>query len=268
MKIAIVTGASSGMGREFALKLDKFGLDEIWGIGLESIELNKMAKEFSTKFVPLSIDLTDDKSFEILKELLDESKPEISWLINASGYGKFGRFDEINIDTELNMIDLNCKATVHLTRLALLYSVRGTRIVQFSSVAGFQPVPYMNVYAASKAFILSYSRALNVELKSKGISVTCVAPYWTKTHFFDRAEVINSKTNKKTISKFVVMYDPKKVIDKAYNDALKRKELSVCGFVSNAQNFMTKLLPHKLVMKVWGMQQGFDKIYKNTNEDI
>lgn len=264
MNIAIITGASSGMGREFVRNLDDFEYDEIWGIALDTLMLEKVKKETKTKFISYNLDLTKEESFAVIERSLKLKKAKVHWLVNASGFGKFGRYDEIKMESALNMIDLNCKALVHLTNLVIPYMIDGGRIVQFGSVAGFQPVPYVNVYAATKAFVISYSRGLNVELKHRNISVTCVAPYWTRTNFFNRATEIDSKTGENVVSKYVTMYEPEKVIKKALNDALKRKEMSVCGIISKSQQGMTKLLPHKLVMKVWTMQQRMNEKYKDT----
>ena len=215
MDIIIVTGASSGMGREFCKKLDNENVDEIWGIARNVSGLEETGKMLKTPFRPVSLDLTDSESVKTLDNLLKENDANIKWLINAAGFGKFGRYDEILLESELNMIDLNCKAMVAMTRVALNFMKEGSKIVQFGSVAGMQPVPYINVYASTKAFVVSYSKSLKEELKSRKISVTCVCPFWTKTAFFNRAKEINSKTDENPISKYVVMYDPEKVINKA-----------------------------------------------------
>lgn len=260
-KIALITGASSGMGREFVREIDSLGLDEIWGIAMNKDKLEKVKSETKTPFKVFAFDLTKDENIKALQEKLEKEKPEIRYLVNASGFGKFGRYDEIEISQSANMIDLNCKALVEITEHALPYMSEGARILQIASVAGFQPTPYINVYAATKAFVVSYSRALNVELKSRKISVTCVCPFWTKTPFFDRATAI--KTDRDVITKFVAMYKPEDVVRKAMKDARKRKELSICGFIARSQVRLVSMLPKKLVMKVWCGQQKFDKKYKN-----
>ena len=141
MRIAIITGASSGMGKEFAKKVDSLNLDAIWGIALNERDLNKNKSELLTPFESLSLDLTKPESFEFLARKLKREKPEIHMLVNCSGFGKFGRYDEIPTDALLNMIDLNCRALVHLTQLTLPYMPDESRIVQFGSVSAFQPVP-------------------------------------------------------------------------------------------------------------------------------
>lgn len=260
MNIAVVTGASSGMGREFVRQIDSMGFDEIWGIALEENLLDEVKKECKTKFRCFALDLTQSTSIKKYQTALEEEKPNVQWLMNCSGFGKFGRYDEIPLAATLNMIDLNCRALVEMTETTLPFMTEGARIVEIASLAAFQPTPYLNVYAASKAFVLSYARALNVELKSRKISVTCMCPFWTKTAFFKRAEDTNAKN--KVVTKYVAMYDPKDVVKKAIKDATKRKELSICGFISRSQVRFVKMLHPKLIMKIWVKQQKLNKTYK------
>ena len=260
MRIAIITGASSGMGRQFVKKIDGENLDEIWGIGLEQELLDEVSKECKTKFRSLVLDLTKQDNLDFIKNLLEETKPDIRWLVNASGFGKFARHDEYPIEVGINMIDLNVKALVYLTEVCINYMSKGSRIVEFGSVAGFQPIPYIAVYGATKAFVYSYSRAINEEVKSKGITITCLTPYWTKTRFFDRA--IKDKNDKnKVVTKYVCMYKADKVIDRAYKDALKGKPVSKYGFIARAQVLLVKLLPTKWVINIWLRQQKLKKKY-------
>ncbi len=258
--IAVITGASSGMGREFVCQLDG-QFDEIWGIGLEEEKLKEVEKIIKTKFRSLVLDLTEEKSFSVYKEMLKKEEINVKWLINCSGFGKFGRYNEIPVETSANMIDLNCKALLKMTEITIPFMNEGGKIIQIASVAGFQPVPYMATYAASKAFVISYSRALNVELKNKKIKVTCVCPFWTKTAFFDRATKTDAK--EEVVSKYVAMYKPENVVKKAIKDAKKGKELSICGFIARSQVRMVNILPKKLVMKTWLNQQRLNKKYKN-----
>ena len=258
--IAIITGASSGMGKEFVLQLDG-QFDEIWGIGLGEEKLKEVENLVNGKFRGFELDLTKDESFEKLTKLLSDEKPNVKYLANCSGFGKFGRYDEIDIKQSANMVDLNCRALVQMTEYVLPYMSEGGRIVQIASVAAFQPVPYMAVYAASKAFVLSYSRALNQELKNRKIKITTVCPFWTKTAFFDRAKATKAKAE--VVTKYVAMYDPKKVVKKAIKDSKKGKELSICGFIARSQVRLVNILPKKLVMKTWISQQKLNKKYKN-----
>lgn len=258
--IAIITGASSGMGKEFVLQLDG-QFDEIWGIGLGEEKLKEVENLVNGKFRGFELDLTKDESFEKLTKLLSDEKPNVKYLANCSGFGKFGRYDEIDIKQSANMVDLNCRALVQMTEYVLPYMSEGGRIVQIASVAAFQPVPYMAVYAASKAFVLSYSRALNQELKNRKIKITTVCPFWTKTAFFDRAKATKAKAE--VVTKYVAMYDPKKVVKKAIKDSKRGKELSICGFIARSQVRLVNILPKKLVMKTWISQQKLNRKYKN-----
>ena len=150
------------------------------------------------------------------------------------------------------MIDLNCKALVAMSQLTIPYMKRGSKILQLDSLSAFQPVPYLNVYGSSKSFVLSYSRALNRELKTKGIRVMSVNPGWVKTEFFDHA----TKSSNDAITYFNVMYDAKDVIKTAIRDLYhKKKDVSIHGFQIKVQVLLVKLLPHKIVMEIWMRQQ-------------
>ena len=252
-RIAVVTGASSGMGREFALALEaKRGeLDEMWVIARRADRLEALRGEISIPLRVLAMDLTDPHSFDAYAALLKEEKPGVRYLINCSGFGKFGRYDQIPLSDSLSMIDLNCKALVSMTELTLPYMHRGAHIIELDSLSSFQPVPYLNVYAATKAFVLSYSRSLNCELKDRGIHVMAVCPGWVQTEFFDRA----TTTSQDAVTYFNILYQPRDIIRTAMKDMERGKDLSIHGLPVKAQVLAVKLLPHSLVMKIWLRQQ-------------
>ena len=253
MRIAIVTGASSGMGCEFVKQVSKKEkFDEIWVIARRKEALESLKKEVKAKIRPITLDLQNPESFETYKKLLAEEKPEVALLANIAGYGKFGKYDEISLEDCLGMIDLNCKALVAMSQLTIPYMKRGSKILQLDSLSAFQPVPYLNVYGSSKSFVLSYSRALNRELKTKGIRVMSVNPGWVKTEFFDHA----TKSSNDAITYYNVMYDAKDVIKTAIRDLYHtKKDVSIHGFQIKAQVLLVKLLPHKIVMEIWMRQQ-------------
>lgn len=264
MKIAIVTGASSGMGKDFAKLLDNEKLDEIWAVARTLAGLQDLASTLKTKVKTITLDLSDINSIAEIKQMLSEQKPEVCWLVNCAGFGKFNDYASIKTETSLNMIDLNCKAMVALTDACVPFMKRGARIVDFSSVAAFQPVPFGNIYAATKAFVLSYARGLSYELMPLGISVTCVCPYWTQTNFFKRAV----SEEDKVVKKYIVMYKSEKVVKKAYKFSLKRKRLCIYGAFSNFQVLLTKLLPASLVCHVWLSQQKLLKrVHTNAKNE-
>lgn len=250
MKIAVVTGASSGMGREFVKQIDAAeNFDEIWVIARRKERLEKLAMKCKNKIRSIALDLMKSESIDEYKKLLETEKPNIAVLVNGSGFGRFGEFCDIELKEQLDMIDLNSKALVAMTYLSLPYMKEGGRIYHIDSLSSFQPVPYIGVYGATKAFVLSFSRALNVELKKKNIKVMAVCPGWVKTEFFDRAVTDN------TITYYNKYYTADEVVTRALLDMKKGKDVSVCGFSTRMQVRLTKILPHKLVMKIWCKQQ-------------
>lgn len=257
MKIAIVTGASNGMGREFARILDTQGLEEIWTVGRSEDNLKQLQAELKTPIRIFAVDLTNGGLEEII-ETMQAEQPDVRWLVNAAGFGKFGRYDEIPVQESTNMVRLNCECLVALTEYTLPFMHEGAKIAQFSSVAAFQPTPYQNVYAATKAFVHSYARALNVELKPRKILVTAVCPFWTKSAFFNRAE----REGEKVVQKMVALYEAEDVVKKAFKDMQKGKDFSMYGFKARSQTRLVKFVPVKTVMNTWVKQQKFHKRYK------
>ena len=186
MNIAIVTGASSGMGREFVLQLSQYvQVDEIWAIARREQALKSLKTDVPVR--PVVLDLCEEHSFSAFATLLEKEKPNVKLLVNAAGFGKFGTYDRVSLEDDCRMIDLNCKALVAMTRLTLPYMTSGSHILQLDSLSAFQPVPYITTYGATKSFVLSYSRAMNRELRSKGVRMMAMNPGWVKTEFFDHA---------------------------------------------------------------------------------
>ena len=252
-KIAVITGASSGMGKRFAQRVNEFGtFDEIWLIARHGERLEALRETMPFPARVLALDLTDRTSFGVYEAALAEEPVEIGLLVNASGFGKFAAVADTPLQVNLNMTDLNCQAVVALCQLSIPYLGRGGQIINIASVAAFQPIPYINVYGATKAFVLSFSRALNRELKSRGIGVMAVCPFWTKTAFFDRA--IKS-VEAPVVKKYAAMYDPDDIVARTWRDAKRGKDVCKYGFVARVQAGLTKLLPHSVVMDVWMKQQ-------------
>lgn len=253
MNIAIVTGASSGMGREFVLQLDQYvAVDEIWVIARRQAALETLKEECSLPIRPVVLDLLDSNSFTQYEKLLAEEKPNIKLLVNAAGFGKFGDFRKIPVEDDCRMLDLNCKALVMMTRLSLSYMHSGSHILQLDSLSAFQPVPYITTYGATKAFVLSYCRAINRELKKEGIRVMAMNPGWVKTEFFNHA----FQTNDSEVQYFDRLYEAKDVVATGLKDLYKtKKDYSVHGFPVKFQVFLVKLVPHRFVMSIWLNQQ-------------
>ena len=251
MKIAVITGASSGMGREFVIQLSREKkFDEMWVIARRTDRLEALQNDVTgTVIRPISLDLTREESIEEYRALLEKEKPEVDVLVNASGFGRFGTFSEMEPDVMYRMIDLNCKAYVGMTYATLPYLHKGSEVYQLDSLSSFQPVPYICVYGATKAFVLSFSRALNVELKSRGIHMMAVCPGWVKTEFFDHAVTDN------TIKYYARYYTAEQVVTRAIKDMKRGRDVSVCGHAIRRARFLAWLLPTKMVMKIWCNQQ-------------
>ena len=253
MKIAIVTGASSGMGREFVRQLSAYvQVDEIWAVARRREALEALKAEAPVPVRPVVLDLLKSESFDELRSLLEGEQPEIALLVNAAGFGKFGAYHKTTMEDDCRMIDLNCKALLVMTRLCIPYMSPGSHILELDSLSAFQPVPYITTYGATKAFVLSFSRALNRELRSRGIGVMAVCPFWTKTAFFDRAI---REGEQPIVKKYVAMYDVEDIVTRTWRDAKRGKDVCKYGFIARAQAGLAKILPHSLVMDVWMKQQ-------------
>ncbi|WP_372589485.1 SDR family oxidoreductase [Fervidobacterium pennivorans subsp. shakshaketiis] len=218
---ALVTGASSGIGREFAFQLAKRGLNLIL-IGRNLTALTEVADEIhkisNSSVVILQADLTKD-----LDMILDNtSRFNIDLLVNNAGFGLYGDFFSNSLDDYVQMIELNISS---LTKLTHYYGSEMAKrecggIINVASVAGFFPIPHLAVYGATKAYVYNLSMSLWAELKSKNVHVLCVAPGPTETKFFERAKM---ETNGKLMK-------PELVVAGALRAFEKGKPLYIPGF--------------------------------------
>ena len=243
-KIAILTGATGGLGREFLKQILKEKIDEVWAIARNEQKLSELRKEYGERVIPMSIDLSKLQGIEQIKNALDEKKPQVMYLINNAGLAKMGNYKDFDIEEIDKTINVNCKAPVMLAQICIPYMGKGSKILNISSASAFQPNPYINLYAASKVFERSYSRALNVELNGTGITSVAVCPGWIDT------ELLQKEINGKKV-KFPGMVTPDRVAKQAIKDAKKGKDMSVCSLYVKCQHVNVKLLPQRLVMKIW-----------------
>ena len=246
-KIAIVTGASSGMGREMVYLLaDRFAaLEEIWVIARRRDRLEELVGNVPVSLRILPLDLMNEEDLGALSVLLKREEPNVKILVNGAGYGKTGAVGTIRQDLSTGMVRLNDEALVAVTEMVLPYISRNSRIIEFASAAAFMPQPGFAVYAASKAFVLSYSRALSAELKKRNIYVTAVCPGPVETEFFGIA--LNG--GKLAPIKKLTMADPKKVAKKALTDSMKGKRMSVYGPWMKAFYVLCKIVPAEVLME-------------------
>ncbi|MDE7254530.1 MAG: SDR family NAD(P)-dependent oxidoreductase [Acetatifactor sp.] len=243
-KIAIVTGSSGGIGQVFVRELAKENLDEIWIVGRNEQRLLALKNELGGKIVPICKDLTKQADLLSFSDLLKMQNVSVLWLVNNAGIAKMAPSKEFSFSEIEQTIDLNCKAPAVLINLCIPFMEKGAKILNLSSASAFQPVPYINLYAATKAFVRSYSRALNEELKPYGITVTAVCPSWVDTDMLPK-EIKGKAVN------FPGIVTPERVVKKALQDAKKGRDMSICSFYVKCQHFNVKLLPQKWTMKIW-----------------
>lgn len=245
MRIAVITGASSGLGREFAHQLgeDKT-LDEIWLIARREDRLCEVQKVCARPVRPVPMDLTKEENIAALLALFQKENPEIAVLVCAAGYGRIGPTAKIPLADNDGMIDLNCRAAVAVTTVALPWLTKGSRVLEIASTAAFQPMPYLNVYAATKAFLQSYTKTLHYELLGTGIHVTAVCPYWIKdTEFIQNAQ----KTDEDSYH-FLLANRARTVVQWALFDSSLNLWVSTPGPVCMAHRLVAKFIPHFLMV--------------------
>lgn len=253
--IIIITGASSGFGEQFALKLDSKlkSIDEYWLIARNTEKMEEIAKAMSTPCRILSYDLLKEESVKEIIKCVEREADDcydelyIKMLVNSAGYGKIGNFASSDDEDVCGMIDINIRALTMLTKGLIPYMADNSRIINIASSAAFLPQPGFAEYAATKSYVLSFSRALNAELSKYGISVTAVCPGPAATNFFNIAE---EKTKILRIKKYF-MADPKKVVDKAIHDSINKYELSVYSMPMKALHVAAKFVPHHFIMKFY-----------------
>lgn len=239
MNIAIITGASSGMGMEFARQLDN-GLrktDEIWLLARRKEPMEELARSMRTKTRTIVIDMTDEKAMEGFAEVLAIAAPKITALVNCAGVGSYGEFIRQSSEDVSAMIRLNIVALTQMTKICLPYMRKGSKIIQFASGAAFVPQAAFAVYAATKSYVYSLSRALGRELQGRGISVTAVCPGPVNTPFLEHAYKDMSHIGR---LKKLTMMKTECVVAKAIADCKHGKSVSVCGLPMKALYMVTQ----------------------------
>lgn len=246
MKIAVVTGASSGLGREFVRQLSRqMQLDEIWAVARREDRLRALETISACPIRPIPLDLADSGSARQLSALLESQQPEIAVLVCAAGLGRIGPCTAIPSDDNDAMIDVNCRAAVAVTTAALPYLRRGSQILEICSTAAFQPIAGLNVYAATKAFLQSYTKALHHELRPAGIRVTAVCPYWIKdTEFIPQARQMDSAG----FGSFPLASKAADVVRLALRDSRRNRWVSTPGMICRLHRIASKILPHRLML--------------------
>lgn len=247
MKSIVITGAASGIGRAFAVTLDDpMETDELWLIDCDREGLQEIGEKLKTPSRQFVIDLAKPEDLKSMEEALKREKPVITYLINCAGYGLIDWLENLETAAQLRMIDVNCRALTAMSFIVLPYLDKGSKIIQMSSGAAFMPQPHFAVYAASKVYVLYLSRAMNVQLKNRGITVTAVCPGPVRTAFYETA-CGNDTRMRKQIEKGNLM-NVNRVVSKALKDVKRGKAVSYTSKSMCFAAILTKLMPWKLLL--------------------
>ena len=251
MKIAIITGASSGLGAQFALMTDRFrtNIDEIWLIARREERLQELSKKLNKKSRILPIDITDDKGIETYSAVLKEANADVKLLINNAGFGKLGDFDKISMQDNAGMVRLNCEALTVITAVTLPFMNENSEIINSCSIASFAPNTRMAVYSSTKAYVMSLSRALRSELKTRKINVLAACPGPMETEFLSVAGI--SKGISHTFDT-LPRVKAEVMAKKSLIASSKKKAVYTNRVFYKFYRLLAKLLPHSLVMKMAG----------------
>lgn len=256
-KVAIITGASSGLGRSFAKTLDQRLPQNIafWLIARYEKGLQETAAELNREVRLFPLDLTRPESFNSLNIIFMNEQPTVHYLINNAGEGRACFFEEEAIGAHRSLSDLNVRAPLLLTSLALPYMERGSRLLFTASVAAFLPQPGFASYAASKAMILSFGRALAEELRPRGIHVAVTCPNPMMTNFFSPEEKDAFQNSFKRIS----IEDPDVVAKKTLAAVERGKKVIVTGGWGKCIRIVARIVPTSWMTRIVGWLVRRDK---------
>lgn len=251
MNIAVITGASSGLGWEYAKALyeTRVDLDEIWVIARREDRLKELQTELGSSIIPVAFDITDPQSVDNYVSLLKEKDATVKLLINNAGFGKLGNFDELSLQENAAMVRLNCEALTAMTAATLPFMNEHSEIINSCSIASFAPNTRMAVYSSTKAYVMSLSRALREELKPRKINVLAVCPGPMETEFLS---VANIEKGSSTTFDTLPRVNPRTMAVKSLKASRKGKAVYTNRIFYKFYRLLAKILPHSLVMKMCG----------------
>jgi uncharacterized protein len=252
-KIALVTGASSGLGREFTIQIaQKYDFDEIWIFARRAEKLTELAQKINSEqhkelVKPVSLDLSGKEGVKALKNYLDLNAPKdsvtVGLLVNNAGYGTYGPFDQVSLTAQMNMIELNCTTLTGICGIIMPYLEKNSVIINTASLAGFMPLGNFAVYAATKAYALNFTIALAAELKDKGIKVHALCPGSVSTEFANVASAGVRPVVKGG-------KDPVKVVAHCLKRAFKGKKISLWAFKWKFNAFLSRIAGRYTVARI------------------
>ncbi len=261
MNKSVLTGASGGIGYELAKIFAEEGCNLVL-VARSEDKLMKIKKQLERQYgilIELIIkDLSVEDAAEDIYNILLRNNVDVDILVNNAGFGDFGDFAHADWNKQYSMIQVNIAALIHMTRLFLKPMVeRGYgKILNLSSTAAFQLGPFMSIYYASKAFVLSFSESLSKELDGSGITVTALCPGPTQTGFVDAASLENSK-----LFKAIKVSNVEDVAIFGYKALMNGKTVAIHGFTNKLLAFGVRLIPRSLVREImYGLQKKVKKM--------
>lgn len=249
MNIAVITGASSGLGREYVKCVFKMypALEEIWIIARRENKLFELKVELGDKIRIFPIDITDSGAVNQYAEMLRETNANVRLLINNAGFGRLEQFVNISAADNCGMVRLNCEALTLMTAVTLPFMTTGAEIINTCSIASFAPNTRMAVYSSTKAYVMSFSRALRGELKKKQINVLAVCPGPMDTEFLPIANIRKGTSRTfDTLPRVRV----REMAEKSLKASKKKKAVYTNRAFYKFYRFVAKILPTSLVMKM------------------
>lgn len=249
MTVAVITGASSGLGAEFAKSIDKTRseIEEIWLIARREDKLLELASKLTKKTRILAIDITDTQKLKEYTDALNSENAEVGILINNAGFGKLGDFDSLSPQDNAGMIRLNCEALTYFTAITLPFMSSGSEIINSCSIASFAPNARMAVYSSTKAYVMSFSRALREELKGRKINVLACCPGPMSTEFLSLAGI--EKGVSRTFDT-LPRVNPQAMAEKSLKASKKRQAVYTNRVFYKFYRILAKILPHSIVMQM------------------
>jgi hypothetical protein len=252
VSVALVTGASAGIGRAFAVGLAARGHDLVL-VARDAARLEELAAELGAahgiEAEVLSADLVTDDGVAAVEARLDAVDPAVDILVNNAGFGTFGRFAELDVDREVQEVGLNVVALLRLTHAALgaMESRRAGAILNIASLAAYQPSPASATYGATKAFVHSFTHAVHEEARGTGVHVMLVCPGYTHTEFHDRAEL-----GPTDLPEFV-WQSADDVVAAALRDLDRGRSVSIPGVLNQAAAAFSSVAPAGITRRVAGL---------------
>lgn len=251
MKIAVITGASSGLGEQFAMEIDRSRteIEEIWLIARREEKLKALSLKLHKKVKILSLDITDSNAIEEYSNTLKSENADVKILVNNAGFGKLGNFDTLTTEANAGMIRLNCEALTVITSITLPFMKSEGEIINSCSIASFAPNTRMAVYSSTKAYVMSFSRALRDELKKRKINVIASCPGPMDTEFLSLAGI--EKGSSFTFDT-LPRVNPTVMARKTLIASKKGKAVYTNRIFYKFYRILAKILPHSIVMKLAG----------------